>query len=70
MPAILIQLLQIVVPMVIQYGPKAVADVVAIFQKGQPTAADWEALRANAPAYESFGIPEPPTQPATPAPGN
>jgi hypothetical protein len=56
MPIIIIQLLQILVPMILQHGPKAVADVKALLDKQEPTAADWEALRAR--PYESFNIPE------------
>lgn len=56
MPAIIIQLLQIILPIIIKLGPQAVADVKALFDMKEPTAADWEALRPR--RYESFHIPE------------
>lgn len=57
MSALLISLLQIIIPAVIKYGPGAVAEVQALLTKQDPTADDWESLRKYAPPYESFGIP-------------
>ena len=59
MPAILIQLLQLVIPLVLKYGPQAVADVKALLDKENPAAADRDPLRQYAPPYESFGIAPP-----------
>lgn len=56
MPAIIIQLLQIILPIIVKEGPAAVAAVKALFDKPEPTAEDWEKLRAR--SYESFNIPE------------
>jgi hypothetical protein len=58
MPVILIELLKIIIPAVIQYGPKAVAEVQAMLAKKELTADDWDALRKYAPPYESYGIPQ------------
>ncbi|MBI5683569.1 MAG: hypothetical protein HZC54_00680 [Verrucomicrobia bacterium] len=58
MPAIVIQLLQIILPIIIKEGPAAVAAVKELFDKKEPTAEDWEKLRAR--SYESFGIPPAP----------
>jgi len=57
MPIWLIQLLQIIVPAVLKYGPQAVEGVKELFDIKEPTAEDWERLRQYAPPYESFEIP-------------
>lgn len=57
MSALLISLLQIIIPAVIKYGPGAVAEVKGLLDKQEPTADDWEKLRKYAPPYEAFNIP-------------
>lgn len=57
MSALLISLLQIIIPAVIKYGPEAIAQVKELLDKQEPTADDWEKLRKYAPPYESFEIP-------------
>lgn len=52
MPVILIQLLQVIIPVIIKEGPQMVAAVKALLDKDEPTAADWESLRPR--PIESF----------------
>lgn len=59
MPIWLIQLLQIIVPAVIKYGPEAVEGVKELFDMNTPTVEDWERLKQYAPPYEDYEIPQP-----------
>lgn len=58
MPAFLLPLLQWLVPVVIEQGPKVVTAVRELFKDDGPAKEDWERLRQYAPPYESYGIKE------------
>jgi hypothetical protein len=56
---LLIELAKVLIPLLAKEAPGFIAEVKKVLSVEQPTAADWEALRAYAPRYEELGI-EPP----------
>lgn len=53
--AVILQIIQALAPLIIEKGPGFVEDITAIFNTPNPTAADWDALKAK------YAQPEPPT---------
>lgn len=53
MPAVIIAIIQALLPEIVKYGPQFVADIVAILNHPAPTANDWDALKAKYAQPES-----------------
>lgn len=58
--AALIQILQLILPVIAKVAPEVIAALRDIFNKTDPTPEDWAALSKYAPDYESFHINPPP----------
>ena len=63
----LLQILQIVLPIVVAEAPVLARKIGALMTKENPTPADWEALRAGIKHYEAYGINPDREQDAAPA---
>lgn len=45
--AVIIQIISAIAPLIMEKGPKFVEDIIQIFRTENPTAADWDALKAK-----------------------
>ncbi|MCX6908221.1 MAG: hypothetical protein NTY01_09285 [Verrucomicrobia bacterium] len=52
--ALIIQIVQGLAPLIVEKGPKFVADIVAILNRPAPTAKDWDELKSR------YAQPDPP----------
>lgn len=56
MDAALLNIIIIGVSKLIEVAPRVAAEIGALMQKGNPTPADWDRIRALVKPYEAYGI--------------